>query len=503
MKKADALRYGHLFSTEQIREQLKQKVVSGSLYTITAEFISFALRMVSTIVLSRILLPEHFGLIAMVTALTSVGERFKDLGLSTAIVQRNVITHEEVSTLFWINLGMGAVFTIIGMALSPAMAYFYSDRRLTGIALALSLSFVFGGLTVQHQALLRRQLHFGRLAGIQILSNGLSISVGIILALNGFGYWALVWKEVLWSILTAAGSLAMCPWCPGNPKWSKDLFSILRFGRDISGFNIAYFFSRSLDQILLGRFWGAGPLGLYKQAYQLMLAPVSQLQWPVEHVAEPALSALQNEHEKYRQTYMKIISFLSFATMPLVVYLGMFSETLVRTLLGDKWIGSASILRILAIAAFIQPVASTCGFVMVTNGKSRRYFLWGLLNAICVCAAISLGICWGPLGVAKAYAINVYVTLIPSLWFGFEDTPISISLFFKAISLPSLASVLMGVVLLLISPEIVWMPSLSQTLISFSLAITLYFIIMTLIPAGRRMLKEYRKYIVDSVKINL
>ena len=325
-------KYDSFFKTEHFKDDLKQKTLRGGVNTFGAEFFSFGFRIVSNIILARLLLPEHFGLIAMVTALTSIAERFKDLGLSSATVQRKVISHEEVSTLFWINLGFGIIFMLLVASLSPLIAKFYSDKRLIGITLALSSGFVFGGLTVQHQALLRRQMYFGRLAAIQIISDLSSLTLAIILALKGFGYWALVVKEVMRSLMISIGTLSMCPWLPGKPQWTGSVFSMLRFGGHISGFNITYFLSRSLDQILLGKFWGAGPLGFYKQAYQLMLVPISQLQFPVDRVAEPALSVLQSEPERYRQTYARIVSFLSIASMPLAVYLGIFSDNIIRLL---------------------------------------------------------------------------------------------------------------------------------------------------------------------------
>jgi O-antigen/teichoic acid export membrane protein len=494
-------RYDHLFVREHLKWQLKGRAVRGGLTTMIAEFVSFTLRMGSTIVLARILLPEQFGLIGMVTALLTIAERFKDLGLSTATVQRNQITHEEVSALFWINVGFGVVITLIAAASSGMIAWFYGDHRLVGITLALSVSFIFSGLTVQHQALLRRQMHFSRLAGIQILANLFSIVISIFLAWKGFAYWALVWKEVSRSLLVAVGTMAMCPWFPGKPTLNVALGGMLRFGRDIAAFNVLWFLSRSLDQILIGKFWGAGPLGLYRQAYQLLVVPISQLTLPLDYVAEPALSALQRDPEQYRQSYRRIISFLACVAMPLTVYLGVFSDTLVRLLLGEKWIEAAPIFQILAIGAFIQPLTSTCGFVMVTNGKSQQYLRWGLLNAVSVSIAFTLGLPWGPLGVAKAYTINAYLIFGPSLWYGLKGTPISLALFFRTISLYSFASVLMGLFILLMSPKITSFALLSQVFISLPIAITVYFGTLILIPEGRRSLMEHVAYLLESVNI--
>ena len=128
-----------------------------------------------------------------------------------------------------------------------------------------------------------------------------------------------------------------------------------------------------------------------------MAIPVSQLLYPISHVAEPTLSALQDDGERYRKYYLKMLSILSFGLMPLAVYAAIFSESIVQLLLGPNWLESASIFRILAIAAFISPLSSTCGFVMVTCGKTRRYFWWGVINAVLMTVAFFAGIAWGPL----------------------------------------------------------------------------------------------------------
>jgi O-antigen/teichoic acid export membrane protein len=177
VKKADIHRYGHLFDTKHLKAQLKDKAVRGGFSIMAAGMASFVLHTGSMVILARILMPEHFGLIGMVTAVTSIAEKFKDVGLSTATVQREKITHEQVTALFWINVGFGALLMAIVAALAWVIAWFFADHRLIGITLAISSSLFLGGLTVQHQALLQRQMRFGKLAWIQIVSDGLSIAM--------------------------------------------------------------------------------------------------------------------------------------------------------------------------------------------------------------------------------------------------------------------------------------------------------------------------------------
>lgn len=494
-------KYNNLFDTEHLKHDLKNKSIQGGISTMAGESISLALRIGSMVVLARILMPEHFGLIAMVMALTDIVERFKDFGLSSATVQRKEINHEQVSTLFWINLGIGILIMLSVAALSQVIVWFYKDRRLFGITLALSSSFLFGGLAVQHHALLRRQMRFNILAWINILSNTLSIALAIALAWQGYGYWALVWKEVSRAVFIAAGLWLMCRWRPSFPKRIPGIGSMLRFGRDITGFNITHFFSQSLDKILIGKFWGAGPLGFYKEAYQLINLPIKQIQFSSDYVSESTLSTLQNEYDKYRRYYKKIISILSFAYMPLVTYICIFSENIILLILGKKWIESAAICRILAIAAFILPVANTCGTVMITCGKTKRYLWWGVMNATCVSIAFFIGVKWGTIGVAIAYVVNTYVILIPSLWYCFRNTPVSISLFLQAISLPILSSIMMGALLILCFQNIGPLSNFVEIILSLLLTPFIYSGVWLLLPGGKKKLIEYFSYPLTTFKL--
>ena len=494
MSKTCTKRYASLLDTEHLKGDLKGKSIRGGLSSMTAEVLSSVLRIGSTVALARMLLPEDFGLISMVTALTVFAERFKDLGLDVATVQRREITHEQVSTLFWINVGIGLIIMFTVAALSPAVAWFYNNQCLIAITLALSISFLFGGLSIQHLALLRRQMRFAPLAWIQVVSTALSVALGIALAWRGFVYWALVWKEVSRPAFMAGGAWLMCRWRPGVPKLRSGIGSMVRLGRDVTGFNVVYFLSRSLDQILIGRFWGAGSLGLYRQAYQLLMMPMTQVIYPLNSVAVPALTSLQDEPEKFRRYYGKAVSILSFATMPVVVYIGIFSDNFVRLLLGDRWIQSAGILRALAIGAFIQPIANTCGLVMVSCGKTKRYFWWGAMNAISAIVAFGVGIFWGPIGVAIAYAVVTYAILIPCSLYAFKDTPISISLFFRSVSSAAVSSLMMGLLLVVIQCKTSFLGNITEMVVSLFLAIIVYCGVWLLLPEGIQQLREYLSY---------
>jgi PST family polysaccharide transporter len=482
--------YKEFLSTETLCSDLKGRSIRGGLYTMVGDGVSNILRLVSIAILARILIPEDFGLISMVTALTVIAERFKDLGLATATVQKKEINHQQVSALFWINVIVGALLMIVVCALSKLIAWFYGDDRLIWITVGISLTFLFGGMTVQHQALLKRRLEFFKITTINIVAEFLSICITVILALMGYGYWALVWKEITRSVFVIVGTWLSCPWLPGLWVRNVKIGGMMRFGRDITGFNLINFLTKNLDQILIGKFYGPGLLGIFRQAYQLILTPLGQIVSPVQNVAEPALSLLQDDPVRYRQYYKKILLLLSIVTMPLVVFLFIYSRHIILLVLGERWMQAAEIFRILAISAFILPVAGTTGFVMITCGKTKRFFILGLTSSVIFIVGMSIGVRWGVVGIAVANVLSTYIYFVPLIFLSFRQTPVSAGLFFRSILPSVICSMLMGIVLFLFSNIISIQSSFNAIVSSVPIALIAYFLAWILLPRGRLRLKE-------------
>src|SRR6478609_3583137 len=178
--------------TDHLLPDLKRRTISGGVVTISAQVAKFALNLVSTVILARLLTPRDFGLVAMVTAVTGFLAMFRHAGLATPTVQREHITHAQVSNLFWINLGVSGLCALILAASSPIMARFYHDSRITYITLALSTTFLIGGFRVQHLALLKRRMRFKAIAVIEVGSMAVGVVVGVVMALLDYRYWSLV-----------------------------------------------------------------------------------------------------------------------------------------------------------------------------------------------------------------------------------------------------------------------------------------------------------------------
>lgn len=459
-----------------------------------AEIGTSLLRIGSMAVLARLLLPEDFGLLAMVTALTVFVERFKDLGLGDATVQTREITHAQVSSLFWINLAVCAGIALLLASLSKAIAWFYNEPRLTAVSLVIASTFLFSGLVIQHQAVLRRQLRFGALALIQLYSIVLSLLVAIVLAYYGFGYWALVAREFSRAVFVVIGTWIACPWRPDLPRRGIGVANLLNFGKNVTGFNLVCFLSRSFDKILIGKLQGPYWVGLYTNAYQLMALPVSQIQYPVNTVALPALSALQAEPSEFRAYYEKMLHLLTFFSMPVVAFIALFGDVIVGLLLGPKWMNAVPIFQVLAVGAFVEPLVHAAGPALVASGRTREYFRMGLINALSLLCCLTIGSFWGTMGVAIGRSTAIYLALVVCLVYAFKNTPVCIAPLLRRLVPNCFYSLLTFLVLLCARYAVGWF-FLPQWLVLFAIAgASMYIGLWSVLPRGRRMLWDYWNY---------
>lgn len=453
--------------------------------------------MCSTVVLARLLTPQDFGIIAMVTAVTGFVAMFKDMGLSMATIQRAEINHGQISTLFWINVALSIAIALLTVAIAPIIAWFYGDPRLTWITISLAIGFIFGGLTVQHQALLRRQMRFTSLAAIDITSVVFGIGVGIGSALAGAGYWALVLMQLATALSTAVGTLLICRWKPGPPQHIRSVRSMLAFGGNLTGFHVLNYFARNLDNLLIGRFFGAQQLGIYSRAYKLLLMPLREINRPIRGVVIPALSRLVDSPQRYRQTYLRILEKITILTMPGVVFMIVTSDWLVLLLLGSQWTEASRIFSLLGIAGLVQPIANTTGWLFITQDRTKHQFQWGFIGGILSVAAIIAGIWWGPVGVAASYSISSFCIQVPLLfWFVGRTGPIRTSDFYRA-STPAACASLCVLLALLAFRQWVEISNLFIGL-SVTLAITVLVTlsVLAVLPAGRLALRDMKSLLV-------
>jgi PST family polysaccharide transporter len=360
----------------------------------------------------------------MVTAVTGVLSVFKDFGLSTATVQRATLSQEQSSTLFWLNLLVGAVLGAVTCSLAPLLVTFFHEPRLLALTLVLACAFPINAAGIQHCALLQRRMRFVALAVVDVASLCASSVVGVALALTGFGYWALaVWSLTLPAV-TTVGAWVATAWVPGRPQRRAGVASIVRFGGGVTLNGIVAYFAYNVDKILVGRFWGSGPLGLYGRAYQLIALPGDSLVSAVGGVAFAALSRVRHDQALLRSYFLKFYRIIVTVMVPLTAACALFAEDIVQVLFGSKWSEAAVVFRLLTPTLLVFSVINPTGWLLFSTGMVGRSIKLALVIASLTTAASAIGIGYGLNGVAIGISIAMVAWTLPHLVWATRGTGI-------------------------------------------------------------------------------
>jgi len=380
--------------------------------------------------------------------------------------------------------------------LAPLVAWFYGDSRLTLITILSASGFLLGGLSVQHEALLKRQMRFATLSAIAVASMIVGYIVGIGFAWRGFGFWSLVLSQLALLLTNTTLVWITCHWLPGLPSRNSGVRSMLNFGGNITGYATVNYFSKNADTVLLGRFWGAQPLGLYNKAAQLVGLPTDQINEPLASVAIPALSRLADDPERYRKAYFRIMEKVLMLVMPAVALLIVASDSLIALVLGPQWVDAGPVLVFMSLAGLVQPLIATVGWLLVTQGRGRDMFRWSLINAPVSVVSILAGLPWGVSGVALSYSLSrIFVTAPLMYWFVGRTGPIRTKDFYKLMT-PFAAGSLVGICACILFRQLVPVvnPIWQLTAYSCVLAAT-NFLVLSAIPSGRSALGDIKNSI--------
>ncbi len=479
------------FSTDHLKSDLKKRAVRGGGASLVARTTDFILQLGGTVLLARILSPEDFGIVAMVTTVTGFFLIFKDLGLTEATIQSEHINHNQVSTLFWINFGFSILVAVCVSACAPIISHFYHESRLTMITVISSTSFVFAGLTTQHTALLRRGMFFSHIAIIEICAAIGSTLFTILIALNGAGYWALVARPLIHSLMIGIGAWIFCGWRPGLPIRDAQVKGLIAFGANTLGFFTLNYFARNLDKALVGWRTGAGTLGLYSRAYYLFIVPINQLCIPLHGVAVTTLTKLRNDPERFKKYYMKALTAVSFIGMPLSTCLAANGHDLIMLLLGPQWESATEFFNIFGLSAGIQIIYGTTSWLHVALGRTDRWLRWGIFGTIVTVISFLIGIIFGATGVAVGYTFSLYLLAIPAILYAGKPVNLSIGFLVSGTWRYYAAAAGAGVVNWYISKMLSLDTLLLKLSISFTAFTAIYTVLLVVLYRGSSPLREF------------
>jgi O-antigen/teichoic acid export membrane protein len=425
-------------------QDLKAKVIRGGLARLCAQGATFILRIGSLMILARLVGPKDFGLVGMVTAFTGVLTLFQDFGLSSAAVQRTTVTDEQISTLFWINILIGAVLALVGLAMAPVIAAFYQEPQLFGVTAVLAMAFLFNAAGTQHSALLQRQMRFTALAVISVISLSVGTVIAILGAKAGYGYWAVVSMTVTPPIIGTIGLWVTSGWVPGMPKKRAGIRSMMHFGGSVTLVGLLVYVGYNAEKVMIGRLWGADAIGIYGRAYQIVNIPVANLNSAIGEVAFSALSRLQDDPIRFRSYFLKGFSLILGLTLPITIACAFFADDVVFVLLGPNWRDAAAIVRLLAPTIAIFAIINPLGWLVFALGWVSRGLKAAPVLATLMIAGYVAALPYGPKGVAFAYSGVLTLWVIPHIWWCVHGTAVSLRDILVTVTRPLAASIVAG-----------------------------------------------------------
>jgi len=421
------------FEDHKESSELGRLALRGGIVSVAMQYGNGALQIAAAIILARLLAPDDFGLVAIVTVLTSFAPLLIDFGLGDATAQRRKITRSQVSSLFWLSSGIGLAIAVVVAACGPLIAWIYREPRLETIALYTAIIFVLFGVSNQHLALLRRTMQFARIARIQILGTLVGIAVAIFMAVYGYGYWALVLRPITTWLCIAIGAWLACRWRPGFPVLDDEVKSMVRFGLHVVGFSVTYTVARALDRIGLGLFYRPDEVGYYQNAITLYDNSIFSVLIQLHTVGSAALSKLQSNPAALRQKYEAALSALAFFVMPTAAILSVTAQDLTVMLLGEKWREAGSLLSIIALRGIFQAVEGSQGWLHLSIGRADRWRNWGIVSVVVQFVAVLGGLPFGATGVAVAVVMTNLLIAVPSISYAGRPIGIGAALVIRAV----------------------------------------------------------------------
>lgn len=386
-----------------------------------------AFRMLTSLVLARLLAPRDFGLLGLVGVLMVFLQRtVAESGTSHALIQRREVTGRLASTVFWFNMVVGGTITAAFLAAAPELSVILGEPEAKNVIRGMAATFLFGALVKVPQALLRREMRFGAIAGLGLVNALITGGVAIPLAAMGHGVASVVIGQVAATVVEAVLTFVVARWRPTAGFHRDELRLVNGFARNLTVFNVVAYIADAGDKFMVGRFVGTTALGIYNLPYRLLFAPITALAQVVREIFLPRFSRRQDETDAIGDEFLRGVGALALVTFPLCAITSALAQPLVDTALGPKWQEAGPILSVMAVVALLQSILNTGSVLLTARGRTDVLLRWGLVAGVTNLVAYLIGVQWGVMGMATAFLVVTIVLAYPAMALPFREieTPV-------------------------------------------------------------------------------
>jgi O-antigen/teichoic acid export membrane protein len=361
------------------------------------------------IVLARLLTPNQYGLVAMVTIFIAISRSFVNSGFTQALIRKNDAKQIDYSTVFYFNIAVSGFLYLIFFIFASSISNFYAEPKLTIIIRVMALGLIFDAFSIIQRARLTKRIDFKLQTKISITASVISGIVGILMAYLGFGVWALVTKMLLRQFIN---SLLLWLWNRWIPTWEfsiasfKEMFS---FGSKLLISGLIDTIYRNVYKLIIGKFFSAEQLGYYTRAEQFRNLPSQNLTGAIQRVTYPVLASIQDDLPKLKKAYRKIIKSIMLITFTLMLGLAATAKPLLLTLIGENWLQSVIYLQLLCFAGMLYPLHAINLNMLKVQGRSDLFLKLEIIKKILAVPVIMLGIFLGIKEMIIGMIVNSFI----------------------------------------------------------------------------------------------
>ncbi|MCE7058636.1 lipopolysaccharide biosynthesis protein [Dyadobacter sp. CY343] len=371
---------------------VQQEIKRGTLAVFLAKYSNILIGLGINSVLARLLSPSEYGTLGIVTVFISFFYILSDIGIGVAIIQNQDLTKKDISDIFKLSVLLSATLAISFFGLSYGIAWYFESEKYIPIGQLLSISVFFSSLSVVPKNLLAKEKTFKLLGTIEVSVAILTGVCVIILAKMGWSYYSIVWRSILTSIIVFFLYLHFSRFKIEKGFGLDGFRKIARYSFFQFAFNFINYFSRNLDNILIGKYMGNQVLGIYNQSYQLMMYPVQNLTHVITPVLHPVLARFRDQPKVIFEEYVKLVNILALLGVPVSILIFFASDEIITILLGAKWLSVIPVLRIFSVTIWIQIITSSAGAIFQAIGRTDVLFKLGLFSALTIISCILTGV---------------------------------------------------------------------------------------------------------------
>ncbi len=439
---------------------LQARTLSGIKWTLAGQLSRQVVTFGLGILLARLLIPDDFGLVAMVMVFQGFAALFLEFGFGAAIVQRSDIQERHVSSVFWLNVAIGAALAAVFAAAAPTVAWFFDEPRLVAVTRVMAIGFLINPLGIVPRTLAQKQLRFRKIATIDFIATFVSIVVAVVLAWQGYGVWSLVVQAMLNGALQVAAYWYLSHWRPHFMFDVQALRELSHFSTHFMGTRVLTYWGHNLDYLIIGKALGATPLGFYQKAYSLVSLPMANVSRVMNQVLFPAYAQRQDDDQTLQNAHRQAVRVNALIVFPIAATLFLTAEPLVIALYTTKWDDMVPVLRVLSLIVPLVTIRHLYGNIFLAKGRSDIQFRLQLVMKAITIAAIFIGVQWGLVGVAIGITAAVAVNALPQLILSGRLIGMRLAYLGKDILPPLVATLTMGVILYAVRSQVplTWLP---------------------------------------------